>query len=136
MQTPNVSIQVSLTEGPIETEVLFNDRHFGAEVRFLGVVRGREAGEKISGIRYTAYAEMAERMLHEIVGAFQQSAGAHPVLVQHRLGFVAAGEASIVIALAQAHSAEAFDLLGAYLRRIKAEVPIWKHPVFIQSATP
>jgi molybdopterin synthase catalytic subunit len=105
----------------------------GADLRFLGVVRGFEGGRQISGIRYSAYPEMAQSTLQQIVDAFQESAGTHPITVIHRLGFVAAGEASILIALGQPHSAEAFDLLANYLRRIKEDVPIWKHPVFAET---
>ena len=39
----------------------------GAEVQFLGVVRGEEKGQVIRGIEYSAYLPMAERMLRELV---------------------------------------------------------------------
>ena len=50
----------------------------------------------------------------------------HLALVHHKVGFVAAGEASILIRVQTAHSAEGFDLCREYLRRIKETVPIWK----------
>ncbi|MEZ5327167.1 MAG: molybdenum cofactor biosynthesis protein MoaE [Verrucomicrobiales bacterium] len=129
------SIRVSLTDQPIPKVDPFGDERLGADLRFLGVVRGVESGQQISGIRYSAYPEMAERTLRKIVDEFQNAVGPHPVVIVHRLGFVAAGEASIVIALGQPHSAEAFDLLASYLRRIKEDVPIWKHPVFADGTT-
>ena len=129
----NDSIRVSLTEEPISEVDPFGDARNGADLRFLGVVRGTEGERQISGIRYSAYPRMALGKMNEIVDAFQQSAGAHPVCIVHRIGFVAAGEASIVIAIGQPHSAEAFSLLADYLRSIKQEVPIWKHPVFLNT---
>ncbi|MDA0812967.1 MAG: molybdenum cofactor biosynthesis protein MoaE [Verrucomicrobia bacterium] len=131
----NNSIRVSLTEDPIPVVDPFEDERLGADLRFLGVVRGVEGGRKISGIRYSAYPEMAERTLRKIVDDFQNSVSPHPVIIVHRIGFVAAGEPSIVIALGQPHSAAAFDLLASYLRRIKEDVPIWKHPVFADETT-
>ena len=103
----------------------------GAEVRFLGVVRDQEAGATISGIDYSAYLPMAEKMLGDLLKAGAQEHGPHQVYIQHRLGFVAAAEPSIVIRVRTKHSAEAFDLCRWYLREIKSRVPIWKRPVFV-----
>ncbi len=104
----------------------------GAEVRFLGVVRGSEDGREISGIDYSAYLPMAEKMMQELIAAGRGEHGAHELFIQHRLGFVAAEEASIVIWVRTKHSAEAFDLCRWYLKEIKTRVPIWKRPVFVQ----
>lgn len=128
----NDSIRVSLTEEPIPAVKPFGSPELGADLRFLGVVRATEGDRKISGIRYSAYPEMAESQMRQIVDSLQISAGSHPITLIHRIGFVAAGEASIVIALGQPHSAEAFDLLANYLRRIKEDVPIWKQPIFAE----
>lgn len=98
----------------------------GAEVQFLGVVRGEEKGEAIRGIDYSAYLPMAERMLRELVDQGTSEKGPHRVFIQHRLGFVAAEEPSIIIRVQTKHSAEAFDLCRWYLQEIKTRVPIWK----------
>lgn len=98
----------------------------GAEVQFLGVVRGEEKGEAIRGIDYSAYLPMAERMLRELVDQGSSEKGPHRVFIQHRLGFVAAEEPSIIIRVQTKHSAEAFDLCRWYLQEIKTRVPIWK----------
>lgn len=102
----------------------------GAEVRFLGVVRGQEEGRSIAGIDYSAYLPMAEKMLRELIKQGSALHGAHEVFIQHRLGFVAAEEPSIIIRVRTKHSAAAFDLCRWYLQEIKTKVPIWKRPVF------
>ena len=102
----------------------------GAEVQFLGVVRGEEDGKPISGIDYTAYLPMAEKMLRELIGRGEHDHGAHRVFIQHRLGFVANEEPSIIIRVQTRHSAEAFDICRWYLKEIKTSVPIWKKAVF------
>ena len=56
----------------------------------------------------------------------------HRVFIQHRLGFVAAEQPSIVIRVRTKHSAESFDLCRWYLKEIKTSVPIWKKPVFAE----
>ena len=102
----------------------------GAEARFLGVVRGEEEGRPLSGIDYTAYEPMAEKLLAELIERATREQGPHHVLIQHRLGFVAAEEPSILIIVRTKHSAAAFDLCRWYLKEIKTPVPIWKRPVF------
>jgi molybdopterin synthase catalytic subunit len=102
----------------------------GAEVQFLGVVRGEEKGQVIRGIDYSAYLPMAERMLRELTEQGAAEKGAHRVFIQHRLGYVAAEEPSIIIRVQTRHSAEAFDLCRWYLQEIKTRVPIWKQIVF------
>lgn len=103
----------------------------GAEVRFLGTVRGIEDDRPISGIDYSAYQPMAEKMLAELIGTGRSAHGPHEVFIQHRLGFVAAEEPSILIRVRTKHSAAAFDLCRWYLQEVKTNVPIWKRPVFV-----
>ena len=103
----------------------------GAEVRFLGVVRELETEKTISGIEYSVYLPMAEKMLEELITRGRQDHGPHEAFIQHRLGFVASTEPSILIWVRSKHSAEAFDLCRWYLKEIKTRVPIWKKPVFV-----
>ena len=120
-----------LSNDPIPDSTPAFAQGVGAEVRFLGTVRGAEDGRCISGIDYSAYLPMAEKMLTELIEQGQRDHSAHEVFIQHRLGFVAAEEPSIVIRVRTKHSAEAFDLCRWYLKAIKTRVPIWKKPVFI-----
>ena len=105
----------------------------GAEVQFLGAVRGTEDGRPITGIDYTAYLPMAERMLSGLCERGQGEFAPHEVYIQHRLGFVAEREPSILIRVKTKHSAEGFDLCRWYLKEIKTSVPIWKRAVFAEA---
>jgi molybdopterin synthase catalytic subunit len=104
----------------------------GADLRFHGVVRDLEDGRGISGIEYTHYDVMAENELRKIGEAMMTEFPDHLALVHHVVGFVAAGEASILIRVQTPHSAAAFEICREYLRRIKSTVPIWKKPVFVE----
>ncbi len=108
----------------------------GADLRFHGVVRDREDGRLISGIDYTAYRPMADNELRAVIDTMRAERPDHRVAIHHRLGFVPAGEASILIRVQTAHSAAAFALCQEYLRRIKTTVPIWKRPVWAPEAGP
>lgn len=120
-----------LNEEPIQPAQTVFKGGEGAEVKFLGIVRGEEDGRPISGIDYTAYRPMAEKMLRKLVERGEREHGLHAVFIQHRLGFVAAEVPSILIQVRTKHSAEAFDLCRWYLKEIKTCVPIWKRAVFV-----
>ena len=97
----------------------------GAVVLFLGTVRSRHGGREVASITYTAYRPMAERILADIAGDLErehQSA----VAIVHRLGEIAAGEASVAIAVAAPHRAAAYAASRQALERLKREAPIWK----------
>lgn len=126
MPTPIV-----LSEDPIQPFTPAFEAGEGAEAQFLGVVRGSEDGRPISGIDYSAYRPMAEKMLLELVARGQASHGTHDVFIQHRIGFVAAEQPSILIRVRTRHSAEAFELCRWYLKEVKYSVPIWKRPIFM-----
>jgi molybdopterin synthase catalytic subunit len=118
-----------LSDDPIrEHSFAFADEE-GALARFIGAVRGIEEGRPIRGIEYSAYLPMAETELAALVREGDARGIPHRVEIQHRLGFVEAGQPSIRIDVAAKHSAEAFDLCRWYLGRVKSRVPIWKKPV-------
>ncbi len=50
--------------------------------------------------------------------------------LHHRLGRLAAGEASIVIAAAAPHRGDAFQACRYTIERVKQIAPIWKREVF------
>lgn len=130
--------KVSISDQAIaEVEKAFpSSTQHGADIRFHGVVRDEEDGKTITGIDYSCYPDMAKGELDKIAGAMLADHPGHLVTIHHRIGFVAAGDASIVIRVQTAHSQAAFDLSREYLKRIKASVPIWKKPVFAETATP
>jgi len=124
---PRVTTRVD--DQPVAAAHPFDSPRHGAELCFLGVVRGTEAGRPIRGIRYTAYLPMAQATLSALA---DEVAAEHPealIDIHHTVGEVGAGQASVLIAVATPHSAEAFAVSQELLRRLKAEVPIWKEPL-------
>ncbi len=120
-----------LTFEPLELPIQEQtDGRHGAVLRFLGVVRGLECGKEILGIRYSAYEPMAEQQLVKIIVEARTTIGPAaaeiPVYLVHRLGFVPVGEPSVIIEISTVHSLTALQLCQEILRKLKAEVPIWK----------
>jgi molybdopterin converting factor subunit 1 len=92
----------------------------GAIVVFQGVTR------EVERLDYEAYVEMAEQQIESIM---RDCIASHHLLagaVEHRVGSVALGEPSVIVAVSAAHRAEAFAGAAAAIDRIKAEAPIWK----------
>ena len=121
--------EFTLTEEPLEFAPPRWDSAFGAELTFVGVVRGKEQGAPIAGIDYSAYATMVNSSLEGIGEDAASRFGSHRALMVHRTGHVAAAEPSVVLQVGAPHSAEAFEICRWYLEQLKKRVPIWKEIV-------
>ncbi|HEV8629875.1 MAG TPA: molybdenum cofactor biosynthesis protein MoaE [Thermoanaerobaculia bacterium] len=105
----------------------------GAQVLFVGTVRDRHAGRPVARLTYTAYRSMAERRLRQLAAELEQKHGARVAIV-HRLGTLAPGEASVVIAAAAPHREAAYAASREALERLKREVPVWKREHYADGA--
>jgi molybdopterin converting factor subunit 1 len=118
---PRLHIRVS--EEPLSLERLsraVSDPGAGAIVIFQGVTR------EIELLEYEAYVEMAERRIEQIMRDCISAHGLRAGGAEHRVGSVALGEPSVIVAVSAAHRAEAFAAAREAIDRIKAEAPIWK----------
>lgn len=98
----------------------------GGSVLFVGTIRDNSEAGKVDSIFYDAYAPMAERKLLEIEEDALSEWPSAKVRSQHRVGTLAVGEVSVVVAASAPHRAEAFDACRYVIERIKREAPIWK----------
>ena len=120
--------EVLLTERPLAAADLAGLSETGAVLDFWGVVRVSEDGAEISGIRYEAHAAMAEHQLRIIAAEAVARFGLTHMLLHHRIGFVAVGEASLLVRVGSRHRAAAFAAGEWIVSELKKRVPIWKHP--------
>jgi len=107
----------------------------GGTVLFLGTVRSSEEDGDIEGIDYSAYHEMAEAEIARIVDEARQRWAGARMAARHRLGWVSAGEASVAIAVACPHRADAYAASRFVIDEIKRSVPIWKRERLASGAT-
>lgn len=103
----------------------------GAIVDFWGVVRGTEDAREIRGIEYEAHRAMAEHQLRVIAEQALRDFGLTMVRVQHRIGFVPAGEASLLVRVGSGHRPAAFRGSAWIVEELKKRAPIWKHVRFV-----
>jgi len=125
--------QVAVTSGPLDADslvTLVDAEGDGAVVTFAGLVRDHNQGRRVQFLEYEAYEPLAVRALQRIVDEARELWPGARVAVHHRLGRLEIGEASIVIAAASAHRADAFAACRYTIERIKQIAPIWKHENF------
>ena len=103
---------------------------YGAVATFAGLVRDHNAGRRVLWLDYEAYAPLAVKAFERIG---EEAAGAWPsarLAIAHRVGRLQIGEASVAIAAASPHRADAFAACRYAIERIKQIAPIWKHEHF------
>lgn len=99
----------------------------GAVVLFVGTVRDHHGERAVEAITYTAYRRLADSALARIARELEAETPGLVVSLCHRLGRLAVGEASVVIATSAPHRDAAYLANRQALERIKREVAIWKH---------
>ena len=102
----------------------------GAIVTFIGVVRDHNAGRKVRFLDYEAFAPLAVKSFERIDAEASERWPSVSLAIHHRTGRLGIGEASVVIAAASAHRADAFAVSRYAIERIKQISPIWKHEHF------
>ena len=102
----------------------------GAVTMFVGIVRDHNAGRRVLWLEYEAYVPLALKSFEQIGREAATRWPTARLAIHHRTGRVDIGEASVVIAAASAHRAEAFAACRYAIERLKQIAPIWKHEYF------
>jgi molybdopterin synthase catalytic subunit len=106
----------------------------GAVVVFDGIVRDNTRGRRTLYLDYEAYEEMAEKQIAELATQAIARFGVRGVTIVHRLGRLQIGETSVLIVVASAHRAAAFEANRWLIDTLKKTVPIWKKETFVDGA--
>jgi len=114
----------------VERDARASGEGCGAVCAFVGVVRATHQGRPVRYLEYEAYEPLALRALARIDVEIAAEWPAGHVAIHHRVGRLAIGEASVAIAAASAHRAEAFQICRYAIERVKQIVPVWKHEFF------
>jgi len=106
----------------------------GATLVFEGIVRNQTRGRKTLYLDYEAYEEMALEQMESLASQALQQSQVRDVVIVHRLGRLEIGETSVLIAVASAHRAAAFEACRWLIDALKRSVPIWKKEHFEDGA--
>ncbi len=115
---------------PVSEALAFaGDPGCGGIVCFCGTVRDHAEGRPgVETLTYEAYVAGAERALIELA---EMARARWPVLgrlvMLHRTGTLAVGDAAVVVVASAPHRDEAFEAARYLIDELKRSVPIWKH---------
>jgi len=101
----------------------------GGVVGFFGVVRDNAEGRSnVVAVDYEAYEEPVLVRLAELAAAARaRFPELGRVVVWHRTGRLAVGEASVAVVVSAPHRGEAFDATRFLIDTLKTTLPIWKN---------
>jgi molybdopterin synthase catalytic subunit len=125
----NLVCEVLVTDAPLEAPAS-NFAGAGATIDFWGVVRKLEDGCEIEGIEYEAHREMAQHQLRRIAEQAAEKFRLQVIIIHHRIGFIAVGQASLFARVGSLHRHQAFQASQWIVDELKKKVPIWKRSLF------
>jgi MoaE-MoaD fusion protein len=134
---PAMNETAALTRAPIDTDKLIASAkrgEDGAVVVFDGIVRNNSRGRQTLYLDYEAYEEMALKQMDALAIEAITRFSVRQVNIVHRLGRLIVGETSVLIVVASAHRAQAFDACRWLIDTLKKTVPIWKKETFADGA--
>ena len=106
----------------------------GAVCVFEGIVRNHTRNRRTVYLDYEAYEPMALAKLDALRRQALEKFAIRDAAIVHRIGRLEIGDASVVIAVASAHRAAAFDACRWIIDTLKKTVPIWKREHFEDGA--
>jgi molybdopterin synthase catalytic subunit len=130
-------VRTALVDRPLNPAQLLSEvsaPEHGAAVLFVGSVRNSNQGRAVDGIDYSAYVEMAELELQRIAADGVAAFGTAAIVVEHRVGALEVGEASVVVATAHPHRATAYDVNRYVIEELKRRLPVWKQEHYLDGS--
>jgi len=122
--TARISIQSEDFDIAAESVALTNGRtDIGAVVTFSGLVR---ADDGLASLTLEHYPGMTEREIARHVAEAQARWPLLGVTVIHRIGKLAPGARIVMVAVAAAHRASAFEAANFLMDYLKTRAPFWK----------
>ena len=97
---------------------------------FIGTVRNATKGKAVMRLEFEAYETMALREMQKIAEQASDKWPVQKIFIHHRTGVLQIGEIPVIIAVAAAHRAAAFDACRYIIDTLKETVPIWKKEIF------
>ena len=129
--------RIAIVRDPIDSKAVasrLRQPEDGAVAVFEGIVRSHSRGRKTLFLDYEAYEEMALKQLQSLRESALSRFQIRDAAIVHRLGRLQIGETSVLIVVASAHRAAAFDACRWLIDTLKRTVPIWKKEYFDDGA--
>ncbi len=103
----------------------------GAIATFTGTTRAHSRGREVVRLEYEAFEGMAEAEMERIAAELKERYALVDVAIHHRVGTVAIGDTSVVIAVSAAHRRDALAACRDAIDTLKHSVPLWKKEIYV-----
>jgi len=122
-------IAVLLTDRPLSLDAAFRAVRLpgcGGTALFVGTTRSPSEGHDVELLEYEAYDQLARQELERVALVAVERHGLGAAYLAHRVGAVAVGEPSVIVAASAPHRAAALAGCRELIDELKRTVPIWK----------
>lgn len=136
---PSTADHFAIRFAPLSLEEVYgsaDDGANGAIVLMSGMVRNQTDGKAVIALEYQAYEPMALKVFQAIAQAIRQTwSDVTHVVIHHRVGKLAIGEISVLVAIGCPHRSEAFAACQYAIDTLKHTAPIWKKEHWADGST-
>lgn len=98
----------------------------GAIVSFTGLARAATDGQAVTGLELDAYPGFTEPAIAEMEADARARFPVQDLLIVHRYGPIAPGDAIVFVAAAAEHRRAAFEAADFLMDYLKTRAPFWK----------
>jgi molybdopterin synthase catalytic subunit len=101
----------------------------GAMASFIGYCRAASGGRAVERLELEHYPGFTEAEAKRLAEAVFDRHGLIDLLVIHRVGAIAAGQAIVLVAALSEHRAPALAAVSELMDLLKTQAPIWKREI-------
>ena len=98
----------------------------GALVSFVGLCRARTDGVPVQELRIDQYPDFTAKEIGRLAEDVSLRCDCPDLLVVHRVGVIAPGEAIVLVAALAVHRENAFEAVRMLMDYLKTDAPLWK----------
>jgi molybdopterin synthase catalytic subunit len=127
MTVPRVSIQTEDFDLGAEVAALRRqDPRVGAVCTFVGTVRDRNDGQRVSTMELEHYPGMTEKAIEGMIDEAFRRFDIFGARVIHRVGLLQPLDQIVLVAVTSAHRGESFQACEFLMDYLKTQAPFWK----------
>lgn len=124
---PRVSIQPQDFDVAAEIALLRGkDPGVGAVCSFIGTVRDRNDGARVSAMELEHYPGMTEKAIEEMIDEAFRRFDIRGARVIHRVGPLQVQDQIVLVVVTSAHRGESFQACEFLMDYLKTQAPFWK----------
>lgn len=101
----------------------------GAIVSFVGRCRSKSNGAAVTSLEVEHYPGFSDATITTFAEGIAARLALQDVVIIHRVGAIAPGDAIVLVAAASAHRASAFKAVEELMDFLKTDAPFWKREI-------